>query len=131
MNAKKEKREVHVSKVRGVVVTLAFAMAIVSTALSVYLIGELQKDVVNVYCSSGLHADPCDSLSAWWAADRGRLTCGGEYDSLLGYCFEPGEYEGRRAAAFGSFSLVVALWILLAIMFEIYFVHPREKLEVE
>jgi len=99
---------------------LAFGMAIASTLISIYLLSELEKDVVNVYCSSGLHVDPCYSEFAWSAAERGVLTCGGEYASLLGYCFEPGEYEGRRAAAFGSFSLAVASWVLSAIMFSVY-----------
>src|SRR3990170_4904172 len=84
---------------------LAFGMAIVPIFISIYLLAELEKDVVNVYCSSGLHVDPCYTEFAWSAAERGILTCGGEYASLLGYCFEPGEYEGRRGVTFGSSSL--------------------------
>jgi len=105
---------------------LAFGIAIASTVTSIYLIGELEKDVVNVYCSSGLHSDPCYSDAAWFAAERGSLTCGGEYARLLGYCFEPGEYESRRAATFGSFSCAVASWVLFAIMSSVY-ASARER----
>ena len=99
---------------------LAFGMAMASTFISIYLIAELEQDVVNVYCSSGLHVDPCYTELAWSAAERGDLTCGGKYAALLGYCFEPGEYEGRRAITFGSFSLSVGSWVLLAIMASVY-----------
>ena len=99
---------------------LAFGMAIASGFLAIYLLAELEQDVVNVYCSSGLHVDPCYSEFAWSAAERGDLTCGGKYAALLGYCFEPGEYEGRRAITFGSFSLSVGSWVLLAIMASVY-----------
>jgi len=106
---------------------LAFGMAIAATFISIYLLGELEKDVVNVYCSSGLHVDPCYTELAWSAAERGVLTCGGEYASLLGYCFEPGEYEGRRAATFGSFSLAVGSWVLTAIMGSVYASAREER----
>ena len=106
---------------------LAFGMAIAATFISIYLLGELEKDVWNVYCSSGLHWDPCDMGSAWSAADRGALMCGGKYAALLGYCFEPGEYEGRRAATFGSFSLAVGSWVLTAIMGSVYASAREER----
>src|SRR3989304_4104243 len=63
---------------------LAFGMAIAATFISIYLLGELEKDVWNVYCSSGLHWDPCDMGSAWSGADRGELLTGGDYRALLG-----------------------------------------------
>jgi len=107
---------------------LAFGMAIVPIFISIYLLAELEKDVVNVYCSSGLHVDPCYTEFAWSAAERGILTCGGEYASLLGYCFEPGEYEGRRGVTFGSYSLAVGSWVLLAIMVSVY-ASARERRE--
>ena len=102
---------------------LAFAslgIAAASTSVSVYFLSELEKDVVNVYCSSGLHVDPCYAEFAWSSAESGDLTCGGKYAALLGYCFEPGEYESMRAVTFGSFSLAVLSWVLVAVVSSVY-----------
>jgi len=76
---------------------LLIGFSFVFAGVALTSLADLEADVVNVYCSSGLHSDPCYTNHAWAAAESGSLTCGGRYARLLGYCFEPGEYESREA----------------------------------
>jgi hypothetical protein len=49
-------------------------------------------------------------------AEHGVLTCGGEYGSMLGYCFMPGEYEAKRGAMFFGFQAAVLALVGFAIV---------------
>jgi hypothetical protein len=97
----------HREALRLVIGALLLAISLAGTATFLVRWTALEQDVLNAGCGSGLHSDPCDSDQAWSMAERGMLTCGGRYGSLLGYCFNPGEYEARRGEMFHGFQVAV------------------------